>query len=113
MANCCYSLMDRNEPGTLFMPRQGAKVLEEFMVVIEIPNAAQLPRVTLACRRSSRAPTGRGSAHRQETGQTCCDNRSALSHRPPKGQCPGQLTFATAAYRSISWSAITSRSFPM
>jgi hypothetical protein len=39
MANCCYSLMDRNEPGTLFRPRQGAKGFEEFMVVIEIPNA--------------------------------------------------------------------------
>jgi hypothetical protein len=31
--------MDRNEPGTSFMPRQGIKGFEEFMVVIEIPNA--------------------------------------------------------------------------
>ena len=33
-----YSLMDRNEPGTLFMTRQVVKGFEEFMVVIEIPN---------------------------------------------------------------------------
>jgi hypothetical protein len=31
--------MDRNEPGTLFMPRQEIKGFEEFMAVIEIPNA--------------------------------------------------------------------------
>jgi chorismate mutase len=31
--------MDRNEPGTSFMPRQGIKGFEEFMVVIEVPNA--------------------------------------------------------------------------
>ena len=39
MANYCYSLMDRNEPATSFMPTQGIKGFEEFMVVIEIPNA--------------------------------------------------------------------------
>jgi hypothetical protein len=31
--------MDRNEPGTLLMPRQEIKGFEEFMAVIEIPNA--------------------------------------------------------------------------
>src|SRR6266702_3277879 len=79
MANCCYSLMDRNEPGTLLMPRQGAKGSEEFMVVIEIPNAAQLPREILAdvvrlrsdvewgvalAKDERGLPAGRGSADR-------------------------------------------------
>jgi hypothetical protein len=30
-----------------------------------------------------------------------------------QGQCPGQRAFATAGYRSMSWSAIASRSRPM
>lgn len=71
---CCLPLlMDRNEPGTLSISQARNKGLEEFMDLIEIPNAfsASTPRPGERSGRSIRLVRATWSSSRRRT-ITCC-----------------------------------------
>lgn len=94
-ARCCPPpLMDKNEPGTLSVAKARSKELEEFMGLIEIPNACD--RRGAGCRRIRAVP--RSGTHCSLTG----GNPTPVAGRPQPARSDPMLCLSRGPRSSSS-----------